>query len=174
MSGARSDKSHLRTERSEESRFRATEAEHGSPKLRSFLERGFILTKGIDVSSWQEEIDFKKVKKSGIKFVIIRAGFGTRTEPDKYFERNYRGARDAGLHVGAYWYSYAESGAQALEEARACLRVIAGKKFDFPIFYDIEEQSQFARGIDFCSNLVRIFCTGLEDSVCFGGLYTSR
>ena len=132
------------------------------------------MTKGIDVSSWQEEIDFKKVKKSGIKFVIIRAGFGTRTEPDKYFERNYKGARDAGLHVGAYWYSYAESGAQALEEARACLRVIAGKKFDFPIFYDIEEQSQFARGIDFCSNLVRIFCNELEENNYFAGLYTSR
>lgn len=132
------------------------------------------MTKGIDVSSWQEDIDFKKVKKSGVKFVIIRAGFGTRTEPDKYFERNYKGARDAGLHVGAYWYSYAESGAQALEEARACLRVIAGKKFDFPIFYDIEEQSQFVRGIDFCSNLVRTFCNELEENDYFAGLYTSR
>lgn len=132
------------------------------------------MTKGIDVSSWQEDIDFKKVKKSGIKFVIIRAGFGTRTEPDKYFEQNYKGARDAGLHVGAYWYSYAESGAQALEEARACLRVIAGKKFDFPIFYDIEEQSQFVRGIDFCSNLVRTFCNELEENDYFAGLYTSR
>ncbi|MCM1166259.1 MAG: hypothetical protein NC299_01225 [Lachnospiraceae bacterium] len=132
------------------------------------------MTKGIDVSSWQEDIDFKKVKKSGVKFVIIRAGFGTRTEPDKYFERNYRGAADAGLHVGAYWYSYAESGAQAHEEARACLDIIKGKKFDFPIFYDLEEQSQFVRGMDFCSNLVRIFCNQLEENDCFAGLYTSR
>lgn len=132
------------------------------------------MTKGIDVSSWQENIDFKKVKKSGIKFVVIRAGFGTRTEPDKYFERNYKGAVDAGLNVGAYWYSYAESGAQAHDEAKACLRVIAGKKFDFPIFYDLEEQSQFTRGIDFCSNLVRIFCNELEENNCFAGLYTSR
>ncbi len=132
------------------------------------------MTKGIDVSSWQENIDFKKVKKSGIKFVIIRAGFGTRTEPDKYFERNYKEARDAGLNVGAYWYSYAENGSQALAEARACLSVIAGKKFDFPIFYDLEEQSQFVRGIDFCSNLVRIFCNELEENNCFAGLYTSR
>lgn len=132
------------------------------------------MTKGIDVSSWQENIDFKKVKKSGIKFVIIRAGFGTRTESDKYFERNYKGARDAGLNVGAYWYSYAESGAQAHDEANACLRVIAGKKFDFPIFYDLEEQSQFTRGIDFCSNLVRTFCNDLEENNYFAGLYTSR
>ena len=132
------------------------------------------MTKGIDVSSWQEDIDFKKVKKSGIKFVIIRAGFGTRTSPDKYFERNYKGATDAGLHVGAYWYSYAESGAGALEEAQACLKVIKEKKFDFPVFYDLEEQSQFVKGIDFCSNLVRTFCNELEENDCFAGLYTSR
>jgi len=132
------------------------------------------LTKGIDVSSWQENIDFKKVKKSGIKFVVIRAGFGTRTEPDKYFERNYNGARDAGLHVGAYWYSYAESGAEALDEARACRGIIDGKKFDFPIFYDLEEHSQFVRGVDFCSNLVRTFCHELEENDYFAGLYTSR
>ncbi len=132
------------------------------------------MTKGIDVSSWQENIDFKKVKKSGIKFVVIRAGFGTRTDPDKYFERNYNGARDAGLHVGAYWYSYAKSGAEALDEARACRGIIAGKKFDFPIFYDLEEHSQFVRGVDFCSNLVRTFCHDLEENDYFAGLYTSR
>lgn len=132
------------------------------------------MTKGIDVSSWQEDIDFKKVKKSGIKFVIIRAGFGTRTSPDKYFERNYSGAVEAGLHVGAYWYSYAESAAEAYEESQACLKVIEGKRFDFPIFYDLEEQSQFDKGIDFCSNLVQTFCNNLEENNCFAGLYASR
>lgn len=132
------------------------------------------MTKGIDVSSWQEDIDFKKVKKSGVKFVIIRAGFGTGTTPDKYFERNYKGATEAGLHVGAYWYSYAESGAGALAEAQSCISVIKGKKFDFPVFYDLEEQSQFVKGMDFCSNLVRIFCNELEENDYFAGLYTSR
>lgn len=132
------------------------------------------MTKGIDVSSWQEDIDFKKVKKSGVKFVIIRAGFGTGTTPDKYFERNYKGATEAGLHVGAYWYSYAESGAGAFAEAQSCLAVIKGKKFDFPIFYDLEEQSQFVKGMDFCSNLVRTFCNELEENDYFAGLYTSR
>lgn len=132
------------------------------------------MTKGIDVSSWQEDIDFKKVKKSGVKFVIIRAGFGTGTTPDKYFERNYKGATEAGLHVGAYWYSYAGSGAGAFAEAQSCLAVIKGKKFDFPIFYDLEEQSQFVKGMDFCSNLVRTFCNELEENDYFAGLYTSR
>lgn len=132
------------------------------------------MTKGIDVSSWQGDIDFKRVKKSGIKFVIIRAGFGTNAAPDKYFERNYAGARAAGLKIGAYWYSYAESGSGALDEARTCMNVIGGKKFELPIFYDIEEQSQFVRGVDFCSNLARTFCDALEENEWFAGLYTSR
>lgn len=132
------------------------------------------MTKGIDVSSWQEDIDFVKVKNSGIRFVIIRAGFGTRTAPDKYFERNYKGAVEAGLHVGAYWYSYAASSSEALAEAKACLKVIKGKRFDFPIFYDLEEQSQFVKGMDFCSSLVRTFCNELEENDWFAGLYTSR
>lgn len=132
------------------------------------------MTKGIDVSSWQGDIDFKRVKKSGVKFVIIRAGFGTGSAPDKYFERSYKAAVDAGLHVGAYWYSYAESGGGALDEARACLNVIKGKRFDFPVFYDLEEQSQFARGSDFCGGLVRTFCGELEENDWYAGLYASR
>ena len=52
--------------------------------------------------------------------------------------------------------------------------MIRGKKFDFPIYFDLEEQSQFVKGLDFCSNLVRTFCNELEDNGYFAGLYTSR
>lgn len=66
--------------------------------------------KGIDVSKWQGVIDFDAVSKSGIDFVIIRAGYGKETwQKDPYFERNYKNAVLAGLKVGAYWYSYAET-----------------------------------------------------------------
>lgn len=60
--------------------------------------------KGIDVSVWQGNIDFQKVKASGIDFVIIRAGYGNGNK-DKWFDENYRKAKAAGLHIGAYWYS---------------------------------------------------------------------
>lgn len=64
--------------------------------------------KGIDVSTWQGNIDFSKVKAAGIDFVIIRAGYGREiSQKDKYFEQNYKNAKAAGLNVGAYWYSYA-------------------------------------------------------------------
>ena len=59
----------------------------------------------IDVSTWQRNIDWQRVKAAGIKAVIIRAGFGVTK--DNQFENHYAGARAAGLHIGAYWYSYA-------------------------------------------------------------------
>ena len=75
-----------------------------------------MATKGIDVSVWQGTIDFNAVRNSGVDFVIIRAGYGTSSK-DKYFEENYRNAKSAGLHVGAYWYSYADSFSEAAQEA---------------------------------------------------------
>ncbi|MGN1133719.1 MAG: GH25 family lysozyme [Oscillospiraceae bacterium] len=134
-----------------------------------------VIIKGIDVSSWQGNIDFAKVKKSGVSFVIIRAGYGRLTsQKDKYFEQNYRNAKAAGLNVGAYWYSYADSAADAVKEAKACLEVIKGKKFEFPIYFDLEESSQFAKGRDFCDSLVKAFCNELEKNGYWAGLYISR
>lgn len=131
--------------------------------------------KGIDVSKWQGNIDFNAVKKAGIDFVIIRAGYGREvSQKDTYFERNYAGAKAAGLHVGAYWYSYADTAGDAEKEARACLEVIKGKQFDFPIYFDLEEKKQLDKGAAFCSELVRVFCTTLENAGYFAGLYISR
>lgn len=128
--------------------------------------------KGIDVSGWQGEIDFEKVKANGIGFVIIKAGYSTSVVDT--FERNYAAAKSAGLHVGAYWYSYAQSAKQALAEARACVRAVAGKQFDYPIYFDLEEQSQFQKGAEFCTSLVETFCGELEKNGFFAGLYMSR
>ena len=100
--------------------------------------------KGIDVSQHQGNIDFGKVKAAGYDFVIIRAGYGKyASQKDPYFEQNYAGAKAAGLNVGAYWYSYADSTANAKLEAEACLQVIKGKTFEYPIYFDLEERSQF-------------------------------
>lgn len=132
------------------------------------------MSKGIDVSAWQGEIDFEKVKASGIDFVIIRAGYGwALSQKDRCFEENYRKAKAAGLRVGAYWYSYAGSADQAREEAKICKQVLAGKELDYPVYFDLEEQSQLARGRAFCDALVTAFCTEMEASGYFAGFYTS-
>ena len=131
--------------------------------------------RGIDISQFQGNVNFKKVKKSGIEFVMIRAGFGRyETQRDPYFEKNYKAAKAAGLHVGAYWYSYAQSVDDAKQEAKVCMKIINGKQFDFPIFFDLEERSQFAKGRDHCDGLVKAFCGELENNGWFAGLYISR
>ena len=62
---------------------------------------------GIDVSYYQKTIDWKAVKAAGIDFAILRAGFGnTAAQKDKCFDAYAKGALDAGLGVGAYWFSY--------------------------------------------------------------------
>lgn len=131
--------------------------------------------KGIDVSQWQGNIDFNAVKKSGIDFVIIRAGYGREiSQKDPYFEQNYKRAKSAGLNVGAYWYSYAISESDAKKEAQTCMQVISGKTFEYPIYFDLEEQFQFAKGTIFCSSLVRAFCDTLNAAGYYSGLYISR
>jgi len=131
--------------------------------------------KGIDVSAHNGTIDFNKVKAAGIEFVVIRAGFGKAiSQKDKNFEKNYAAAKAAGLKVGAYWYSYAMSRAEAVQEAGTCLKAIAGKQFEMPIYFDIEEQKQFDKGRAFCSDLVKAFCDTLEKAGYFAGFYTGR
>lgn len=132
-------------------------------------------TQGIDVSQWQGNINFAQVKAAGLDFVIIRAGYGkTAAQKDPYFEQNYTRAKAAGLNVGVYWYSYAQSTAEAQLEAAACMECIKGKKFEYPIFFDLEESSQFAKGRSFCDSLVTTFCSALEKAGYFAGLYISR
>ena len=130
--------------------------------------------KGIDVSQWNGAIDYNKVKAAGIGFVIIRAGYGKYiSQKDPCFERNYSAAKAAGLKVGAYWYSYADTIEDAKKEAAVCLEAIKGKKFEYPIYFDLEEVKQFKKGIKFCSDVVTAFCTALEKAGYFAGLYCS-
>ncbi|WP_124100757.1 glycoside hydrolase family 25 protein [Ruminococcus sp. Marseille-P6503] len=135
-------------------------------------------TKGIDVSYYQGEVDFKKVKAAGIDFVIIRAGYGNALaypkQIDPRFEEYYKNAKAAGLNVGPYWYSYADSVEAAKQEAKSCLAAIKGKTFEMPIFFDLEEQKQFAKGKSFCDSIVKAFCNSLEEAGYFTGLYISR
>lgn len=131
--------------------------------------------KGIDVSKYQKNVDYGKVKKSGIDFVLIRAGYGKYiSQKDSEFEKHYKNAKDAGLKVGAYWYSYANSVDEAKEEAKICLQAIKGKTFEYPIYFDLEEQDQFAKGKSFCDSIVKAFCNELEKAGYWAGLYISR
>ena len=128
--------------------------------------------RGIDVSKHNGTIDWNKVKISGVDFAIIRAGYGnTVSQKDQTFERNYAGATAAGLAVGAYWYSYAKTATDADREAAAFLQAIKGKKFNMPVFYDVEEENIFNSGIT--NQITDRFCTILENAGYWVGVYSS-
>ena len=131
--------------------------------------------KGIDVSVHNGNIDWNRVKNDGIGFAILRAGYGkTASQKDKKFEENYNGAKAAGIPVGAYWYSYARTVDVARQEAEACITILRGKQFEYPIFFDVEEKATLNTGKSNCSAMIRAFCEALEKAGYWVGLYTSR
>lgn len=102
---------------------------------------------GIDVSSWQGEIDFDALENAGVEFIIIRVG-GTKGRDkeyfvDNYFERNIIEANKRNIEVGIYFYSYANSNEKAKEEAEWVIDKIKEYKVDLPIAYDWENWSSF-------------------------------
>lgn len=128
----------------------------------------------IDVSSWQTNIDYNKVKASGITAVIIRAGYGREvSQKDTEFETHYKKAKSAGLKIGAYWYSYATSVADAKKEASACLACIKGKSFDLPVYFDMEESSQSAYGKTTLTNMATAFCDAVKSGGYRAGVYAN-
>lgn len=104
------------------------------------------VVKGIDISKWNSQgkkpIDWTKVKNSGVKFVIIRAGYRGQTTPqmyeDPYFKEHIEGALSAGLQVGVYFYSQAITEQEALEEASFLLSLIKDYKLTYPVCFDWE------------------------------------
>lgn len=97
---------------------------------------------GIDVSRYQKDIDYGRVKAQDIDFVMIRVGArgykNGELTMDEYFESNLKNATDAGLDVGVYFYSQATTVAEAEEEANLVLNAIAEKKITYPIAIDME------------------------------------
>ena len=111
------------------------------------------LTKGVDVSSHQGLIDWNQVKASGIHFAIIRAmswpANGSYYQMDPYFLTNIKNARAAGIYVGAYWFSYAFNGQEAIEEVTFISNSSEwnelkkqGIVLDLPFFIDYEYSDQ--------------------------------
>ena len=127
--------------------------------------------KGIDISYCQTAVDWNKLK---VDFVIMRAGYGKYAyQKDDMFDSHYNNACNKGIAKGAYWYSYAMSEYEAIQEAKACIEVIKGKKFEYPIYFDVEEPKQKALGKAKVSAIVKAFFSTMEAAGYFVGLYTN-
>lgn len=127
---------------------------------------------GIDVSTYQGDIDWGQVSKSGVEFAIIKCTSGTNLA--ERFEQNYAGAKAVGIPVGAFVYSYALTEAEAIAEAKSCISILKNKQLEYPIFFDIEEAKQFNLGKSRCSAMCRAFCETMEEAGYYVGIYCSK
>ena len=130
--------------------------------------------KGIDISEFQENVYYKKLKEQGIEFAIIRLGYGKNfSQKDSMFETHYKGLKNAGIKVGAYLYSYAYVKEGAKLEAENTLKIIQGKQFDLPIFYDMEESEQANLGKDTLTEMANEWCRIIKNAGYNAGIYAN-
>lgn len=146
-----------------------TESENGAPAYPIYVNKG--KAKGIDVSVWQGKIDWDKVGKSDVDFAIIRAGYGDlASQKDKYFEANMEGAEKAGIDRGVYWYCYATTPEDAALEAQACYEVIKDYKFNYPLYYVVEDTSLLSLSADELKAIISTFCSFFSDKGYYIGI----
>lgn len=111
--------------------------------FKEYEEDGIYAKKGIDVSKYQEDIDWEAVAEAGIDFAIIRLGYrGYSTGElnlDEYFLQNIEGATNAGIDVGVYFFSQATTIEEALEEYQFCIENIGDYELTYPIVFDMED-----------------------------------
>ncbi|MCI9141450.1 MAG: hypothetical protein HFH87_02370 [Lachnospiraceae bacterium] len=137
---------------------------------------------GIDVSKWNGEIDWDKVKNAGVEFAIVRAGYrGSVTGSlvvDPYFTANMRGAAVSGIPVGVYFFTQAVNEVEAVEEASAVLELIREYNLEYPVFIDTEGAGGNGRadGLDVETRTLvcEAFCRTIANAGYTAGVYGSR
>ena len=132
---------------------------------------GVIYAHGIDVSRWQEgKVDFNDIKSAGYSYVVLRCG--TTNGKDVCFESFYTQAKEAGLDVGTYYYSYATTVEESIADAEDCLSWIRGKKFEYPIYFDYENSSQSGLDDTLSAEICYAFLDTVKAAGYLPGLYS--
>lgn len=143
--------------------------------------------KFIDISTYQKNVDYQKVKDDGVQGVILRCGYtgyGTAKskQKDAQFENHYKGFSKVGLPIGVYWYSCAVTEEEAIVEANKVLEYIKGKKIELPIYFDTEDNhdtkkysptSQRTIGRAKLTKVAKAFCETIENAGYYVGIYAS-
>lgn len=153
-----------------------------------YMEDGFLRCRnteylvGIDVSAHQGVIDWEAVKATGVEFAIVRIGYRGATVGELYEDEEFRanliGAREAGLSVGAYFFSQALNEEEAIEEAVYICELLDGFKLELPIYFDWEvvsngERVQSERQIEL-TKCAAAFCAAVEERGYDGGVYFNQ
>lgn len=137
---------------------------------------------GIDVSKWNNEINWEKVKEAGVTFAIIRCGYrGSQTGAiveDPYFRANVEGATAAGIPIGIYFFTQAVSEKEGIEEASAVISLIRDYKITYPIFIDTESAGGNGRadklGVEDRTKAIEAFCETIRAGKYNAGVYASK
>lgn len=136
---------------------------------------------GIDVSKWQGDIDFSKLKASGVEFVIIRVGSSNGLNGENFvdskFIQNVKNANAVGIPVGIYFYSYASTIDRAISDAKWIVEQIKDYKVDLPIAFDWENWGSFNKfDVSFfgLTNIAKGFMDTIKDAGYDAMLYSSK
>ena len=135
------------------------------------------ISKGIDVSYHNGTIDWKRVKQSEVEYAIIRCGYGTndKSQDDKKWEENVKGCIDNNIPYGVYLYSYADNVEKASSEADHAIRLLEGKKFKYPVYYDLEEDKIRDRLTkQQIADIAQTFCDKLSARGYTVGIYANK
>lgn len=126
---------------------------------------------GIDVSEYQGNIDFGRVKEAGIRFMCLRS---TKKDGsvDKTFERNLQGCVKYGLDYSCYKYAYATTHEQARQEAHSVIELLKDRKM--PIWYDLEDKSLPPFGKDAIEGIALSFIGECKDAGYEAGIYCNK
>lgn len=146
----------------------------------TYTGREYKASRGVDVSSYQGDIDWQQVYDSGVRFAIVRTGgmyYGSgELYTDDNFIKNIEGAKAAGLRVGAYFFSQAISEDEAEAEAKFVLDLLGDRKLDLPVFFDWERISGDTARTDGLDNETLTacavkFCQTIESAGFDAGVY---
>ena len=131
---------------------------------------------GIDVSHWQGDFNFAMAKSNeGVEFAILKAGGGdSMLYKDSKFEANYKKCEECGLPKGAYFYENAKNVVEAKKEAEYFVSILSGKKYEFPVFYDVEGKMITDNNKATLTEVVKAFCSTMEAAGYWVGIYSSE
>lgn len=131
-----------------------------------------MAVKGVDISEFNGSVDFSTLKNAGVKYAIIRTGFGSDYpgQQDKRFAENVRKADAAGMPWGAYHYAYAKTRQGGIDEAKHCLRLLNGRKPLYGVWYDMEDNSTLGGDL---LGAAQGFCDTMEAAGLYAGVYAS-
>lgn len=136
------------------------------------------MTTVIDISKYQPTVDYQAVKDAGVSGVILRCGLtywgAQNMGADELFSTHYNGFKKVGMPVGAYYYSAADTIEMAKKEAEFVKTLLVGKQFEFPIYYDMENDERMSKlSKEALTTIAETFCESLENAGYFVGVYAN-